>query len=120
VASASQHETTLAPAALAARFTQAAPQRPIGDRAYDSDLLDALLRREGIDMFAPHRRNRTKPRTQDGRKLRRYRRRWKVEWLFASLHSFRRSQTRHERHVENYLSFVQLGCLVILLRMFFG
>jgi transposase len=120
VASASPHETTLAPAALAARFTRSAPQRLIGDRAYDSDPLDALLLRQGIEMIAPHRRNRTKPRTQDGRKLRRYKRRWKVERLFAWLQSFRRIQTRHERHVENYRGFVQLGCLVILLRTFFG
>jgi hypothetical protein len=73
VASASPHETALAPAALAARFTAQAPARLIGDRAYDSDPLDALLRQEGIEMIAPHRRNRTKPQTQDGRKLRRYR-----------------------------------------------
>jgi transposase len=101
-------------------FTAQAPTCLIGDRAYDSDPLDALPLQQGIDMIAPHRRNRTKPLTQDGRKLRFYRRRWKVERLFAWLHNFRRIQTRHDRHAENYLGFVQLGCLVILLRTFFG
>jgi transposase len=125
VASASPHLAASAPAALAARFTAQAPARLIGDRAYDSDPLDALLRHEGVEMIAPHRRNRTEPQTQDGRKLRRYRRRWKVERLkverlFAWLQNFRRILVRHERHVENYLGFVQLGCLVILLRTFFG
>jgi len=65
-------------------------------------------------MIAPNRR--THPHTQDGRPLRRYRRRWKVERLMAWLHSFRRIVTRYEVHVENYLGFVHLGCIRILLR----
>jgi hypothetical protein len=64
---------------------------------------------QGIEMIAPHRRNRRKPRMQDGRKLRRYLRRWKVEWLFAWLGNFRRLPVRYERHLANYLGFVQLA-----------
>jgi transposase len=101
---------------LANRFVEEAPQRLIGDRAYDSDPLDERLREQGIELIAPHRANRSKPATQDGRILRRYRRRWKVERLFAWLQNFRRIQTRHERILENYLAFVLLGCLIILLR----
>ena len=41
-------------------------------------------------MIAPHRKNRKKKKTQDGRKLRRYKRRWKIERLFAWLQNFRR------------------------------
>lgn len=37
-----------------------------------------------------YRRGRTRPKTQDGRSLRRYRRRWKVERLVAWLGNFRR------------------------------
>jgi transposase len=44
----------------------------------------------GIEMIAPHRSMRTRTLTQDGRPLRRYRRRWKVERLFAWLHNYRR------------------------------
>jgi hypothetical protein len=43
------------------------------------------LAAEGVELIAPHRSNRSKPRTQDGRALRRYRRRWKVERLNAWL-----------------------------------
>jgi transposase len=68
----------------------------------------------GIEMIGPNRRNR-KPKTQDGRQLRRYRRRWKVERLFAWMHNFRRLVTRCEYYVENFLGFAQLGCLLILL-----
>ena len=67
-------------------------------------------------MIAPHRRNRKKAKTQDGRKLRRYKRRWKIERLFGWLSNCRRLVVRYERLVQNYLDFVKLGCIVILLR----
>ncbi len=47
----------------------------IGDMAYDSDPPDKELKKQKIKMIAPHRVNRVKPATQDGRKLRRYKRR---------------------------------------------
>ncbi|HXX13860.1 MAG TPA: transposase, partial [Candidatus Eremiobacteraceae bacterium] len=53
---------------------------------------------------------------QDGRVLRRYRRRWKIERLFAWLHNFRRVVIRWEYYPENFLAMVQLACAVILLR----
>ena len=74
--SASPHEVTLVGATLASGFLKDKPERLVGDKAYDSDPLDkALLEQEGIEMIAPHRRNRKKRKTQDGRKLRRYKRR---------------------------------------------
>ncbi len=115
-ASASPHEVTLVGETIDARFVSEKPERLIGDRAYDSDPLDETLAGRGIEMIAPHRRNRKKPKTQDGRKLRRYKRRWKIERLFTWLHNFRRLVVRYERRVENYLGFVRLGCIVILLR----
>lgn len=116
--SASPHEVTLVPDTLSQTFVQEQPQRLIGDRAYDSDPLDQALQEQGIAMIAPHRRNRKKPETQDGRVLRRYKRRWKVERLFAWLHKFRRLIVRQERHLENFLGFVHLGSIRILLRAF--
>ncbi len=98
-------------------FVPVPPDRLIGDKAYDSDALDARLHRErGIELIAPHRGNRQRAPTQDGRPLRRYRRRWIVERLLAWLQNFRRLVTRYEYHAENFLGFVQLGCIVILLR----
>jgi transposase len=88
----------------------------IGDKAYDSDRLDRdLAERYGIEMIAPHRGERRAP-TQDGRPLRRYRRRWRVERLFAWLHHFRRLVIRWEYHVENFFGMVRLGCMQILFR----
>lgn len=67
-------------------------------------------------MIAPHRRNRTQPRTQDGQPWSRDKRRWKIEWRFAWLGNFPRLVVRSERSARNDLGFVQLGCLLILLR----
>jgi transposase len=116
VASATPHEVTLVEATLERRFTRARPHRLIGDRAYDSDPLDTRLRAQGVELIAPHRRNRKKPPTQDGRPLRRYRRRWKVERLNAWLQHSRRVLTRQEYHLENFRGFVLLACMLILLR----
>jgi len=107
---------TLVERTLQARFVQRQPQRLIGDKAYDSDRLDEHLEAKGIEMIAPHRSNRSKPPTQDGRPLRRYCRRWKIERLFAWLQNFRRLVMRYEYHLDNYLGFVQLGCIIVLLR----
>lgn len=93
------------------------PERMIGDRAYDSDPLDQrILERYGVQLIAPHKFVRVAVATQDGRVLRRYRRRWKVERLFAWLHNFRRIVIRWEYYPENFLGMVQLACAIILLR----
>ena len=117
VASASPYEPHLVPATLDARFLPDLPTRLIGDRGYDSDVLgDMLMTTYGIEMIAGHRRGRA--RIQDGRPLRRARRRWKIKRLFAWLHNSRRLVTRWERHVENFLGMLQLACAKILLRAF--
>jgi len=116
VASARPHEVTLVAETLQNSFVQAPPEKLIGDRAHDSDPLDEKLAAEGIEMIAPHRRNRKRPKTQDGRKLRRFKRRWKVERLFAWLGNFRRLVVRYERKLDNFKAFVKLGCMIILLR----
>jgi len=99
---------------LAGSFLEELPARLIGDKAYDSDRLDQKIEQDyGIELIAPSRRSRSQ--TQDGRQLRRYRRRWKVECLFAWMHNFRRLVTRWEYHIENFLGFVHLACLCLLL-----
>jgi transposase len=117
VASASPHETKLVEPTLDQRFLAELPERMIGDRAYDSDPLDQrIYQRYGVQLIAPHKFVRVATVTQDGRVLRRYRRRWKVERLFAWLHNFRRTVIRWEYYPENFLGMVQLACALILLR----
>jgi transposase len=96
---------------------EAKPKNLIGDRAYDSDPLDEALHQDGIEMIAPHRSNRSKPPTQDRRRLSRYLRRWLVERFFA-IQWQRRILVRWEYHPQNFLGFVQLACPIVLFRRF--
>jgi hypothetical protein len=80
--------------------------------------LDTDLANQQIEMIAPSRKNR-KRKTQDGRPLRRAKRRWKAERTFAWLQTYRRLVVRYERHSVNVLGFVQLACVLILLRQSF-
>jgi hypothetical protein len=79
---------------------------------------DEELRRDDIEMIAPHRANRSKPPAQYRRRLTRYMRRWLVERFFAWMQWQRRILVRWEYHIQNFLGFVQLACLVILFRRF--
>lgn len=115
IGSGERHETQLVQETLRNRFVGELPERIIGDRAYDSDMLDAELAEQGIEMIAPNRTMRIK-KTQDGRPLRRYRRRWKVERLFAWIFQFRRTVTRYEYNAHNFEGFLQLAAVAILLR----
>jgi len=94
--SASPAEVKLVAQTLEQRFIADVPERLIGDKAYDSDRLDReVLEQFGAEMIAPHREGRRPDRiTQDGRALRRFKRRWKVERLFAWLYNFRRLVVR--------------------------
>jgi transposase len=115
IASGQRHETQLVVETLRNRFLKALPRRIIGDRAYDSNKLDAELSSLGVEMIAPHHPTHTK-KTQDGRPLRRYKRRWHIERLFAWLQCSRRLITRFEHKASNFLAFLKLRCVVLLLR----
>ena len=118
IASGERHEAKLVLETLRQRFLKKLPKRLIGDRAYDSDVLDEELRSQGIEMIAPHRSNRVRSLTQDRRRLRRYTRRWLVERFFAWIQWRRRLLVRWEFYPQNFLGFVQLACLLILFRQF--
>jgi transposase len=92
------------------------PERLIYDKACDSDALRQRLAKRGIDLICPHRQNRKKLPLQDGRKLRRYKRRWKVERTFAWLGNFRRLVVRWERSITMYRAFFHMACLLITLK----
>jgi transposase len=90
----------------------------IADRAYDSDPHRERLRRKGWDLVCPHRKGRVRPPTQDGRKLRRYRRRWKIERTISWLGNYRRLLVRHEYHPEIFQAFITLACIMLCLKRF--
>jgi transposase len=92
------------------------PARAIMDKEFDSDKFRDRIAARGIDPIIPYRDNAVNRPYQDGRKLRRYKRRWVVERLFAWLGNFRRLVTRYERQVRMYQAFVHVAFMLIALR----
>jgi transposase len=88
----------------------------IADRGYDSDALRRRLLRRGTELIVPYCRGRIRRPFQDKRKLRRYRRRWKIERTNAWLQNFRRIQVRYDRILSVFQAFFHCACLVITLR----
>jgi transposase len=117
-ASASLGETSLLEPLLDQGLSPREPARLTYDRALDSDIHRERLRRRGIELACPHRKNRTRVKKQDGRSLRRFARRWKIERTNSWLHNFRRIGVRHERSLLMFTGFAQLACLLIVLRRF--
>jgi transposase len=115
---ASPAEVTLIEPLLDQAVTPHVPNRLIYDRAADSDPLRDRLAGRGIKLICPHRRGRIRPATQDGRPLRRYRKRWIVERTVSWLQAFRRLVTRYEFYAFLFHSFAKLACLMIVLRRF--
>lgn len=73
--SASPAEVNLIESLLDRQPLPKTPQRLIYHMAADSDPLRSRLQDHGIELICPHRSNRVKPATQDGRRLRHYRKR---------------------------------------------
>lgn len=123
LAAANEGETSLAQptveevAQLAGGDPTCWPERIIADKGYDSDELRAAFASVDIQLLAPHRANRTaQSRSNDGRCMRRYKRRWVVERFFAWLNGFRRLIVRHERHSLMYRAFVHVACVLVSMR----
>ncbi len=96
------------------------PPRPshlLYDKAADCEALRRRLARRRLELICPHRRNSTRP-PLDGRKMRRYRQRWKIERSIGWLETYRRVATRYERNADLFLGFVQLACLMRVISKF--
>ena len=119
--SASPHESQLIQHVFNFMLTTETPLRVIGDKAYDSDRLEAELAEQGIEMSAPHRRSRKFENiTQDGRSLRRYDRRWTAERMISWFQNFRRMCIRWEKSARLFSGFLHLGCTLLLLKEVLG
>ncbi len=94
------------------------PERLIYDKAADADWLRTHLARNQIALICPHRSSRKKPPLQDGRSLRRYRKRWKVERTISWLQNCRRLVTRYEYHDYLFDGLAQLACVLLILKRF--
>jgi transposase len=115
LASASPHESKLIEGTLDQSYAPGKVQRLIYDKAADGAPLRQRMADRGVDLIAPELRSR-KTHVQDRRKLRRYRRRWKMERTFAWLGNYRRLVVRYENKLHVYSAFFHLACIMIVLR----
>ena len=94
------------------------PQRVIADRGYDSDPHRKRFLARGIELIVPYRKNSQKRFFEDGRKLRRYRKRFKVERTISWFGNFRRLLNRFEHKITSYTAFFHIACIMIVARWF--
>lgn len=118
IAGANRAEVTRVEPLIDNRVTRRKPKRLLYDPAADSDPLREKLKLQKIELICPHRKNRTRPATQDARPLRRYKRRYRVERTISWLKNHRRIATRYEYYPHLFLGFAQLACLYIVLKGF--
>jgi transposase len=90
----------------------------VADKGHDGDPLRDELEAEGFTPVIPHRRNRTRPSRNDGRRLRRYRHRWKVERTNAWLHCYRGLAVRWAYYPFLYNGLVYLSFIHLALQRF--
>ncbi len=83
------------------------------DKAYDSDDVVKAAERQGGEAVIPPRKNRKEPRDYDKHL---YGERKKIEWFINLLKQFRRVATRYEKTAGNFLGFVHVASIMILLR----
>jgi transposase len=90
----------------------------VADKGHDSDPLRDDLEAEGLVPVIPHRRNRVRASRNDGRRLRRYRRRWKIERTNAWLHCYRGLAVRWSHYLFMYGGLVYLAFIHMALQRF--
>lgn len=103
------------PAARAVEVPVAWGTPLLADKGFDSDDLRDELRQCGYRLLARHRRNRVRASRNDGRRLRRLKRRWRVERTNAWLKTYRRVGVRYERYSHLHEGFISLACAFIAL-----
>lgn len=115
------HESRCVQALFNFMLTGAAPERVIGDKAYDSDPLDQEMAARGVELIAPHRDSRRPENvTQDRRPLKRLSRRWTVERTIAWIQHFRRLCIRWEKSETLFAGFLHFSCTILLLKEVLG
>ena len=85
----------------------------IADKGYDSDKFVREIEKQGAEAVIPPRKNRNELRDYDEHV---YKERNKVERLINVIKQCRRIATRYEKTARNYLGFVHVAAILVLLR----
>ena len=89
------------------------PEVVIADRGYDSKALVAAVEARGAAAVIPTQKNRAEQRDVD-RHL--YRERNVVERFWSKVKQYRRVATRYDKKAVNFLAFVKVAALMVLLQ----
>jgi transposase len=87
-------------------------QAVLADKGYDSESNRAAIRNQGAEPCIPGKRNRKEPIAYDHYL---YKERNVVERFFARIKQYRRVATRYDKTARNYLGFVWVASLKLLL-----
>ena len=85
----------------------------IADKGYDSDAVVTRAKKRGAAAVIPPKKNRKVARDYDKHL---YKERAKVEWFINLIKQFRRVATRYEKTARNFLGFVHVASVMVLLR----
>jgi transposase len=88
-------------------------QAVLGDKGYDSDALVSRIPSGGAEAVIPPRANRKEPREYDEHLDKE---RNKVERLINLIKQYRRVATRYEKTAQNFLAFIHVASIMVLLR----
>ena len=85
----------------------------IADKGYDSDALVRAIKRQGTEAVIPSKKNRKEASAYDEHL---YNERNKVERFINLIKQCRRVATRYEKTARNFLGFVHVAAIMVLLR----
>ena len=85
----------------------------IADKGYDSRAVAEAIEAKGAEVVIPSLKNRAKPRAYDQE---RYKDRNLAERFWSKAKQYRRVATRYEKTARNFLAFVHVASIMILLR----
>lgn len=89
------------------------PDATLGDKGYDSDKFVEAIKATGAEVVIPPMRHRKVQREYDKHL---YKERNKVERFFSLVKQCRRVATRYEKTARNFLAFVHVASIRVLLR----
>jgi len=106
-------DVTYAPALLGAVPAEAEVEAVIADKGYDSKAVVAQVEAKGAEAVIPTLKTRAVQRAIDRE---RYKDRNLAERFWRRAKEFRRVATRYEKTARNFLAFVHLAAIMVLLR----
>ena len=90
-----------------------APQAVVADRGYDKQALVDEIERRGAEAVIPTQRDRKVQRVIDRHT---YKERNLCERFWSKAKQYRRVATRYEKKARNFLAFVQVAALMVMLK----